>query len=66
MLVTVNGQSMELPEGGRVTDLLARLGLEHSICAVEVNRALVPKRLHGETQLRQDDRIEVVTLVGGG
>jgi thiamine biosynthesis protein ThiS len=31
-----------------------------------VNRALVPKRLHGETQLRQDDRIEVVTLVGGG
>jgi sulfur carrier protein len=66
MLVTVNGQSMELPEGERVTDLLARLGLEHSICAVEVNRALVPKRLHGETQLRQDDRIEVVTLVGGG
>jgi thiamine biosynthesis protein ThiS len=49
-----------------VTDLLARLGLEQSICAVEVNRALVPKRLHGETQLRQDDRIEVVTLVGGG
>ena len=66
MLVTVNGQSMELPEGERVTGLLGRLGLERSICAVEVNRELVPKRLHGETLLRQDDRIEVVTLVGGG
>ena len=66
MLVTVNGQSMELPEGERVTGLLSRLGLERSICAVEVNRELVPKRLHGETPLRQDDRIEVVTLVGGG
>jgi thiamine biosynthesis protein ThiS len=56
MLVTVNGQSMELPEGER----------ERSICAVEVNRALVPKRLHGETPLKHDDRVEVVTLVGGG
>jgi sulfur carrier protein len=66
MLVTVNGQSMELPEGERVTDLLRRLGLERSICAVEVNRSLVPKRLHGQTPLKQDDRVEVVTLVGGG
>lgn len=66
MLVTVNGEAMELPEGECVIDLLGRLGLERSVCAVEVNRSLVPKRLHGETQLRPDDRIEVVTLVGGG
>ncbi len=66
MFVTVNGEAMEVPEGERVTDLLGRLGLERSVCAVEVNRALVPKRSHGETVLKQDDRIEVVTLVGGG
>ncbi|MBM4109891.1 MAG: sulfur carrier protein ThiS [Phycisphaerae bacterium] len=66
MLVTVNGQSMELPDGEHVGDLLGRLGLERSICAVEVNRALVPKRLHSDTLLQQDDQIEVVTLVGGG
>ncbi len=66
MFVTVNGEAMEVPEGERVTDLLGRLGLERSVCAVEVNRALVPKRSHGETVLKEDDRIEVVTLVGGG
>jgi sulfur carrier protein len=34
--------------------------------AVEVNLQLVPRARHAEQQLREADRLEVVTLVGGG
>lgn len=66
MVVTVNGSPMDLPADARVDELLAKLGLERAVCAVEVNRTLVPHRRHQETVLRPDDRVEIVTLVGGG
>jgi sulfur carrier protein len=34
--------------------------------AVEVNLELVPRARHAEHRLREKDRLEVVTLVGGG
>jgi sulfur carrier protein len=33
---------------------------------VEVNGELVPKKRHAEHQVRDGDRVEIVTLVGGG
>lgn len=66
MLCVVNGQPMELPEHTTVADLIARLGLSDAICAAEVDRELVPKRARAERVLRPGERVEVVTLVGGG
>jgi sulfur carrier protein len=34
--------------------------------AVEVNRRLVRRAEHASTRLAEGDRVEVVTLVGGG
>jgi sulfur carrier protein len=34
--------------------------------AVEVNLEVVPRDRHAETTLHDGDRLEVVTLVGGG
>lgn len=66
MLCVVNGQPMELPEHTTVADLIVRLGLSDAICAAEVDRELVPKRERAERVLRPGERVEVVTLVGGG
>jgi thiamine biosynthesis protein ThiS len=66
MLCVVNGQPMELPEHTTVADLIARLGLSDAICAAEVDRELVPKRERAGRVLRPGERVEVVTLVGGG
>ena len=66
MIVEVNGAQKELPDGCTVRELLRVVGREGVPCAVEVNRALVPHRRHAEHALSQGDRIEVVTLVGGG
>lgn len=64
--VQANGKPLELPDGARVTDMLRILGLEAKPCAVEVNGRLAPRREHGLLQLAEGDRVEIVTLVGGG
>jgi thiamine biosynthesis protein ThiS len=66
MKLTVNGEPKDYPEGTSLADLILELGLEKNPIAVEVNRAVVPRDRHRETRLRAGDRLEIVTLVGGG
>ena len=66
MKVLVNDEAVELPEGASVADLLKQLGLAGRSVAVERNLEIVPRSRHGETRLADGDRLEVVTLVGGG
>jgi len=49
-----------------VAELLKDLGLEPKHVAVEVNLELVPRARHAEHRLADGDRLEIVTLVGGG
>lgn len=66
MIVTVNGDNREIPEGTSVRGLLELLNLASAAAAVEVNRKLVRKAEHASTILKPSDTIEIVTLVGGG
>ena len=42
------------------------LGLRGQAVAVELNRRVVRKKDHAQTELREGDTLELVTLVGGG
>jgi len=64
--ISVNGQARSVSEGTTVAALLAELGLAGRPVAVEVNLALVPRERHAEHHLVPGDRLEIVTLVGGG
>jgi len=64
--ITVNGETRTVAPNATVRDLVQQLGLADAAVAVEVNRDVVPRRLHGETELSDGDVLEVVTLVGGG
>jgi thiamine biosynthesis protein ThiS len=64
--IMVNGQPLSLPTSATVATLLVQLKLDGQPAAVERNGRLVPKRLHEQTQLEPGDKIEIVTLVGGG
>jgi sulfur carrier protein len=66
MKVTVNDETRELPDGFTVAQLIEHLGLSHAICAAEVNQAIVPRGERERRELHEGDRVEVVTLVGGG
>ncbi len=63
---TVNGEARSLPEPLTVAQLLERLGYDRRRVAVEINGEVVPAARHAEQPLTAEDRIEIVTLVGGG
>jgi thiazole synthase len=63
---TVNGEARSLPEALTIAQLLERLGYDRRRVAVEINGEVVPAARHAEQALTAEDRIEIVTLVGGG
>jgi sulfur carrier protein len=64
--IVVNSEPRDAPEETTVAGLLEQLGLGNRIVAVEVNLRLVPRPDHARHILRAGDRVEIVTLVGGG
>jgi sulfur carrier protein len=66
MNIEINGNSREVADGTTVSALLRELEVTQPHVAVEVNLELVPRAQHAATTLCEGDRLEVVTLVGGG
>ena len=66
MLVTVNGEERDVPQGITVRGLVEALGLTDGPVAVERNREVVPRAEHVRTLVAERDVIEIVHLVGGG
>jgi sulfur carrier protein len=64
--VIVNGQPREVPAGSTAADLVTALGFAGRPLAVEVNEAVVPRPRLADCRLNSGDRLELVTLVGGG
>jgi thiamine biosynthesis protein ThiS len=66
MNVVVNGQPREVPPSITAGELLALLELPRKGIAVEVNLEIVPHAELAARRLAEGDRLEVVSLVGGG
>ena len=66
MRIEVNGKPRDIDEGATVAALLHDLEVTQPHVAVELNLEVVPRLRHAETVLHEGDRLEVVTLVGGG
>jgi sulfur carrier protein len=67
-MVTIefNGNEEQVDESTTILDLLERSGVEPRYCAVEVNQEIVPRSHFASYRVQAGDRVEVVTLVGGG
>lgn len=66
MHVTINGRQEALADGLSVANILATRQLQPIRVAVEINEQIVPRKRFGETTVKEGDRIEIVTFVGGG
>lgn len=66
MTIFVNGEAREVEDGVTLAALLSQLRMEPRNVAVEVNLEVVPRGQHAECVLAESDRLEIVTLVGGG
>jgi sulfur carrier protein len=66
--VEVNGEQREVDEGATVADVVLLLGRGPGArgIAVAVDAEVVPRTAWAEHELRDGDRIEVLTAIQGG
>jgi thiamine biosynthesis protein ThiS len=64
--IFVNGELRGVDAGTTIAQLLETLRLDPRTLAVELNLDVIPRSRHAECALRDGDRLEIVTLVGGG
>ena len=66
MNLRVNGETRNVDDGLTLDALVKELDLQQRPIAVELNREVVPKDRYVATRLADGDRLEIVSLVGGG
>ena len=69
MKITVNGEEKTIETNKKQISLsliLNKLGYEPKTIVVEVNEVIVNSKKWDETAIKNGDRLEIVTIVGGG
>lgn len=64
--VLLNGEPRELAGPMTISALLADLGIDPRLVAIEHNLHLVKRAKYEETMVSAGDEVEVVKIVGGG
>jgi sulfur carrier protein len=62
----VNGESQSCPPQTLLPNFLQQLGLNPRLVAVEYNGEILHRQFWDDTYMQEGDRLEVVTIVGGG
>jgi sulfur carrier protein len=66
LTIILNGEPRQARRDSTIAELLTAMEITARHVAVEVNQEIVPRSRHAEHRLQAGDRVEVVTLVGGG
>ena len=66
VIIQVNGRQQRVEEGATVTRLLMDLGIHEERVAVELNLKIVERQDYERTLLREGDKVEIISFVGGG
>lgn len=62
----VNGESRNCASNTVLPDFLEQLGMNPRLVAVEYNGEILHRQFWDKTELQPGDRLEIVTIVGGG
>lgn len=66
VLLQVNGKQQTCPPRTALPTFLEQLGLNPRLVAVEYNGEILHRQLWDQTEMQPGDRLEIVTIVGGG
>ena len=66
MHIQVNGESRRVREEMNVTGLLQDLQLNVERVAVEINLEILDRRDFDARMLKEGDRVEILSFIGGG
>jgi sulfur carrier protein len=62
----VNGEAQTCSPQTTLPQLLVEMGLNPRLLAVEYNGEILHRQFWDQTEIKTDDRLEIVTIVGGG
>jgi sulfur carrier protein len=62
----VNGEIQTCTAKTTLPQLLVKMGLNPRLLAVEYNGEILHRQFWEETEIKPNDRLEIVTIVGGG
>lgn len=64
--IHLNGEQREAPQGATVADLLRELKIRPDRVAVEINLDILDRQEYERRNLREGDRVEIISFIGGG
>jgi len=66
MYIVLNGKKFSIKEKDTITMLLKKIDVKSSKVAIEVNKIVIPKEKYRYFKFKNNDKVEVVTFIGGG
>ena len=66
MNITINGKNFYVKDNLSLYDILENNYLNSTNIVIEINQEIVSRNLWGETKVNENDKIEIITAVGGG
>ena len=64
--IHVNGEARTSRTGATVAELLQDLDIRTERVAVELNLEILDRATFGQRQLKEGDRVEILSFIGGG
>lgn len=65
-IFSLNGQWYSVPENITLFDLINYFNFNNSLLVLEYNNLICDKKTWKEIYIKNQDKIEIVTIVGGG
>ena len=66
MNIILNNQSDEIHDGITIRELLDHKKIHTKYIDVEINQKIIPKSKYNQHELKEGDKIEIITAIGGG
>ncbi|MEL0177296.1 MAG: sulfur carrier protein ThiS [Pelagibacteraceae bacterium] len=66
MYIVLNGKKFQISEKDTIMRLLKKIDIKSSKVAIEVNKVVIPKEKYRYFKFKNNDKVEVVTFIGGG
>ena len=66
MNILLNNKPETIFDGLTIKKLLEQKNIQNKYFAVEINQKIIPKSDHGSYLIKDGDKIEIITAIGGG
>ena len=64
--IKINGENQVCSNLIKLPELLDKLGINSRLIAIEYNGEILHRQFWPETLIQEGDKLEIVTIVGGG